>query len=117
MTVILDPTRYWVCPEKNCGARHKSTNPALAITPTHPCREHGGLTIPYIEADEYWVPKGPATNVTTLEREDYVGGEVGLQELDGRPVMATKVERADGSNDVVVYPATAQGSALTPRSS
>jgi len=65
----------------------------------HPCAGLGGLTAPM-------VPEGESRKVTTLEREDYIGGE-DVQYANGRPVMQTVTEHDDGHTDVIVYAPTA----------
>jgi len=66
------------------------------------------LTAPFVE-----VPAGRdglgryAARHELVERGDYVGDETGVAFLDGRPVMAVRTDRADGSNDATVFAPTA----------
>ena len=53
------------------------------------------------------VPEGMSCKVEAIEREDVVGGEVGLRYDDrGRAIMAVRTTRADGY-DTIVFPASA----------
>lgn len=99
--VLLDPTKHWRCP--SCDAQHV-TREARPHVPMHPCPKLG-ISVPFIEATE------KARHVV-MDREDYVGSEL-VQYANGRPVMAVRTERADGSNDCHVYAATAQANANT----
>ena len=67
----------------------------------HDCPVMFGLAVPL-------VPQGTRAEARLAEREDYVGGEVGIRYAEGRAVMGVSVERDDG-NDVVVYAPTARG--------
>jgi hypothetical protein len=85
----------WECP--NC--------PEYAVSFGKPNRFHNcaglaGLLAPM-------VPAGTQARVTAHEREDYISGEDVQSDGNGRPVMSVTVERADGSNDTVVFAATA----------
>ena len=103
--ILPAPVRRWQCP--SCEARHVTTE-ARPHTPMHACPRHGGLTAPYVE-----VPAGRdslgrhAARHQPVERGDYIADETGVTFLDGRPVMAVRTERADGSNDATVYAPTA----------
>jgi hypothetical protein len=48
------------------------------------------------------VEDGVRCTVTAVERDDYVGREMVQSDSDGRPVMAIRTERWDGSNDLAV---------------
>jgi hypothetical protein len=98
---ILDPTRQWQCP--SCGAEHQTREHRPHI-PMHTCPALNGLSAPFVEA-------GTDAIHRVMDREDYVGAELVQTDNTGRPVMALRTERADGSNDCHVYAATAQASA------
>lgn len=72
----------------------------------HNCPALGMLSAPYVEVTGLELNRS-AQNVTVVERDDYIGGEI-VTVANGRPVMAINVERADGSNDRVVYAGVAQ---------
>jgi hypothetical protein len=65
----------------------------------HQCRN--GLLAPM-------VPAGTSCKVETIEREDYVNGELVQTDNEGRPVMSTVITRDEGQ-DCVVYASTASG--------
>ena len=59
-----------------------------------------------------WAPmvlEGDRVRVTAVDREDYVGEDEGRVTTDenGRPVMAVRTDRQDGSNDLAVMAPTA----------
>lgn len=92
--MILEGEQHWGCP--NC--------PATAVTVGQPNRLHNcpglrGLIAPLIL-------DGVRCRVRAVEREDYVGREDVRRDGDGRPMAAVLTERADGSNDVMVFPST-----------
>jgi len=97
MTVLLDPTRHWECP--NCPATDE-THEARPHTRYHRCAGLAGLLAPM-------VPAGERANVRAVEREDYIGTDQ-VPLTNGRPVMAVVTERADGSNDTAVFAPTAR---------
>src|ERR1051325_11913344 len=91
MVLLLEPpVARWEC--GRCSFRD-ATKQAGPHTRFHPCAGLGGLTAPV-------VPEGQRWKVTSLEREDYIGGE-DVQLADGRPAMQTVTERPDGATDVV----------------
>ena len=96
--MILNATREWECGRCNTTTQ----TPAGAATPMHNCPGFGLLSIPLHTAD---------TRVVAVEREDYIAGERHLTMIDGRPIMAVRTDRADGSNDLTVYPGTATATA------
>jgi hypothetical protein len=98
MTALLTAQRLWVCP--NCPAQDVTTE-ARPHTRYHACPGLHGLTAPMVEA-------GSRVRVTAVEREDYVGDET-VTSVGGRPIMAVKTERQDGSNDVMVFAPLASG--------
>jgi hypothetical protein len=105
--ILQPPTRYWECP--NCTTR-AVTQRADVHTEFHHCAGLRGVWAPMIEAGQQRV------NVTVLEREDYVGGELGLRtDRDGRPVSGVNVERPDGSNDLAMFAPLATWGGTSPR--
>jgi hypothetical protein len=101
MTILLTPTRHWVCP--NCTLTDM-THEAQPHTRYHACKGLKGLSAPM-------VPAGTNAKVTAIERQDYIGTETVQTDAEGRPVMAVVTEREDGSNDVAVFAPTANGKA------
>jgi hypothetical protein len=100
--VILTAEHRWACP--NCPQEHV-THEARPHTPFHPCRGLKGLTAPFIAA-------GTKAKVTTVEREDYVGGESVTLDGDHRPIMSVITTRDDGTDCAVMAPsATTSGEA------
>lgn len=99
---LLNVERTWLCPNCTVGAVTRTAQPA---TPYHPCRALKGLSAPL-------VPEGSGARVFTIEREDYVGGEVVQLDGEGRPVMSVITERPDGSNDCAVFAPVASASAV-----
>lgn len=101
---LLNAEKRWECP--SCGGQHVTHEPRPHV-PMHPCKGLGGLLAPFVEVHGDLV-KGSVQH-RVVEREDYVGDEQGVPMIDGRPIMAVRTERADGSNDVHVFPGTATG--------
>lgn len=97
------PEARWECPLCNL---QDVTREARPHTRMHPCPALGGLTAPMVHVTGSELDRR-AQNVTLAERDDYIGNEI-VQYAHGRPVMALNVERADGSNDRLVYAPTAQ---------
>ena len=96
MTIDLGRVpQKWDCP--NCTAYAVSFGQPNRF---HHCAGQAGLLAPM-------VPAGTRARVTAHEREDYIGGEDVQFDGNGRPVMSITTERADGSNDVIVFAATA----------
>jgi hypothetical protein len=93
--VILNAEQHWVCP--NCPASARTVGQPNRF---HDCAALGGLTTPM-------VLEGVDCKVIALEREDYLNGE-DVRWVNGRPVSAVNVVRADGSNDCIVYAPTAR---------
>lgn len=98
MTVLLDPWQDWECP--NCGLAERTRPLPPNASRMHPCPRLHGLTAPLVRA-------GIDCKVIAVERGDYLDGEQQRTGDDGRPYMAVVTERADGSNDVVVFPGVA----------
>jgi hypothetical protein len=102
---VLDPTRYWQCP--TCDAQH-ITRTAQVTTPGHACPQLAGLSVPYVECPDQRQVDGARVRHRVIERADFVGREHGVRhDGNGRAVMAVHTERADGSHDTTVFPATA----------
>ena len=98
MTATLSVAAYqtWRCP--NCGLEERTEPKPNRF---HTCPKLRFMTAPMVLA-------GTDAKVTINEREDYVGKEmVRLDPERGRPVMSIVTERADGSNDVMVFAPTA----------
>lgn len=94
-TPLIRSTKDWYCPE--CGLRDTTE-------PTVPNRWHQCPRLRFLNAP--LVPVGINARIVLTEREDYVGADAGRVQLDPerqRPVMNMRVERADGSNDTIVY--------------
>jgi hypothetical protein len=91
MTKLLKAERQWNCP--NCKVTTVTKDAAI---PFHACLGLSGLSAPLHLA-------GSKVKVTTIERGDYLGNEKGVRMVKGRPIMALKTERPDGSNDLAVY--------------
>jgi hypothetical protein len=53
------------------------------------------------------VEEGQKVNITSNEREDYIGKEDVQTDAEGRPIMNVIIEREDGQ-DCVVYAPTAE---------
>jgi len=51
---------------------------------------------------------GSDCKIELIEREDYVGKEHGLTYVERKPISAVKTTRADGSNDIAVFPGCAE---------
>ncbi len=95
MGVVLQAEQRWVCP--NCPVSARTVGQPNRF---HSCAGLGGLSAPM-------VLEGVDCTVVAVEREDYISGE-DVRWANGRPVSAVRVERADGSNDCVVYAPTAK---------
>lgn len=105
--ILAPPVKWWECP--SCG-RQESTQVALPHAPFHPCSKLGGALVPSVEVRTNAGLAVGAVRHVVNEREDYIGPEIGLRYVDGRPVMSVTTERADGSNDCAVFPGTARAS-------
>lgn len=95
MGAVLHAEQRWVCP--NCPASARTVGQPNRF---HDCQSLGGLTTPM-------VLDGVDCKVVAVEREDYIGRE-DVRLVNGRPVAAVNIVRADGSNDCVVYAPTAK---------
>lgn len=105
--LLLTPVqRRWQCP--TCDKQHVTSGPA-SEQPMHHCPALRGIAVPYVEVFETELNKSAQRHVV-VEWGDYVGDQLVRRDGEGRPVSAVRTERADGSNDVVVFPATATAS-------
>lgn len=98
---LLARVERWHCP--NCPATDTTKGLAANAVRFHPCPGLCGLTAPLLRA-------AVDAKVEPVERGDYVGGELVQTDDDGRPWMAVRTTRADGSNDLAVLAPTAQAS-------
>lgn len=90
------PEHRWECLACEVTSVTRETEPHSRL---HPCRGARGLMIPM-------VPVGTRGQVTLVEREDYVGGEIIQRDGEGRPTAFAVLTRDDGQ-DVVAYAPTA----------
>lgn len=98
MVKVLNVARHWRCPK--CSREHV-TRRADVHTPMHPCPSLNGLDVPFLE-------DGVKGTIVAVEREDYVGKEVGVRkDNDGRVFMAAHTIREDGF-DCFVFPGQAK---------
>jgi len=102
--VILNPERHWECP--SCGYQHV-THDARPHMPTHPCPKYNGFSVPLSEVTGEKLKKNSVRHVMK-HRDDYVNKELVRLGPDGKPIMALRTERSDGSNDTRIYAPTAQ---------
>lgn len=87
--VLLDPTRYWYCPE--CGLRFV-TKLLQPHSPLHQCPEMAnGAWVPYIE-------KGIQARLRINRREDYQGSDILTLDGNGVPVMSVTTLRDEGED-------------------
>ncbi len=93
-TPILAPEQRWTCP--NCDLE-SVTREARPHTQFHACPGLKGLTAPMVEA-------GTRCKVEAIERDDYVGAEMVQTDGDGRPVMAVRTTRDNGTDLAVLAP-------------
>jgi hypothetical protein len=96
---ILNPPEHrWECPNCDVTAVTRWTEPH---TEMHHCAGLAGLWAPMVAA-------GVKAKVEMLVREDYVNGEDIRYDGEGRPAMAVRTTRDDGT-DLAVYAPTAHG--------
>ncbi len=96
---LLDATRVWECPA--CRLRDKTDGPQT--NRFHSCKALGGLTAPMVDVTHRDLNPS-AQRVRVVDRDEYVGSEIVTVHSDtNRPVMAVDLERADGSNDRIVF--------------
>lgn len=91
---LLQPEQQWMCP--NCTLTDV-TREARPHSRFHACAGLNGLTAPM-------VPAGTRCKVEAVEREDYVGRELVQTDGNGRPVMAVRTIRDDGTDLAVFAP-------------
>ena len=104
MTIpILTPEQRWQCP--TCDLQHV-TRQAQPHVPMHPCKGLSGFLTPFARVDGSDL-HGVVHRV--IEREDYIGTERVRLDVDGRPVMAIRTERADGYDTHVFAPTATIG--------
>lgn len=94
--ILEPPERRWRCP--NC-ATTSVTRRAEVHQDFHHCAGLRGLWAPLVEDSV------GACKVVAVEREDYVGREIGVMHDDeGRVVMAVVTVRDDGQDCAVFVP-------------
>lgn len=98
MTALLDVWQDWECP--NCHHTDRTRPLPPNASRFHTCPKLHGLVAPLVRA-------GTDCKVTAVERDDYLRDEEQRTGDDGKPYMAVVTERADGSNDVAVFPGVA----------
>lgn len=95
---LIEAWQDWECPNCHLAERTRALPPNSSRF--HSCPKLHGLTAPLVRA-------GTDCKVTAVERGDYLGDEEQRMGTDGRPYMAVRTDRADGSNDLVVFPGVA----------
>lgn len=93
-TPILNPQQRWYCPE--CGVT-AVTHDATPHTRYHTCAGLKGLEAPLL-------PAGTKGHLRAVEREDYLGNQIGTQDGEGRQIMSIVTEREDGQDVNVLAP-------------
>jgi len=91
----LSPVQFWSCP--SCQAVDK-THESGVTSRMHSCPALYGMTIPFVQVSD--PDEKPAARHVVHESEDYIGNRT-------TTLAAISTERADGSNDLNVYPAAA----------
>lgn len=91
---LLEAWQDWECP--NCPATDRTRPLPPNASQFHTCPGLHMLTAPLVRA-------GTDCRVVACGREDYLRGEIQRAGDDGRPYMAVRTERADGSADVAVF--------------
>lgn len=105
--IVLQPETRWECP--SCGLQDM-THEARPHSRMHSCSSLGGLTTPMARLKPGQVSLNRNEVVHELiEREDFIGEERGVQEVDGMAVMSVHTKRKDGSHDTTVYAPVATG--------
>lgn len=97
--VLLDVWVDWSCP--HCNVTERTRPIPLGGSRMHTCAGLHMLVAPL-------VPGGMDCKVVAEERGDYLGKEVQRTGDDGRPYMAVRRERGDGSADAWVFAGVAQ---------
>lgn len=103
--LLQPPVQRWECPA--CGLT--DTTRGFVGNRMHNCPRTGGMTVPL-------VPEGVRAKVAAVEREDYVGDDIGRVQLNenNRPIMAVVTTRDDGQ-DCTVYAPTATATGIANR--
>ena len=93
---------YWQCP--TCRQLDRTPKRAEPTSRLHSCAALGGLSVPMVqlEAGQTELARGAARH-QVVERVDYLNSSKGQPLQDGRPVMAVRTERGDGSHDTTVF--------------
>lgn len=91
---ILNTEKRWYCPE--CGTT-AVTREAGAHTRYHTCAALRGLETPLL-------PVGTKGHLRAVEREDYLHGQIGTRDADGRVISMIVTEREDGQDVNVLAP-------------
>lgn len=99
MTVLLNARQRWECP--NCPVTAATVG---ASNRFHYCRGLNGIYAPMVLA-------GTRCEITAVERQDWIRGELVQYDGAGRPIMSVITTRDDGQ-DVVVYAPTARGQGM-----
>ncbi len=101
---LLNAEKWWECP--SCGHQARTVT-GKVVTPMHQCPNLAGLDVPLVQVTtNAGIPRNQVRH-QIIEREDWIGREVGVRRAGRRAVMAVRTERADGSNDTAVYAPTA----------
>lgn len=90
---LLRACTIWFCP--NCPATARTRPLPPGASQYHPCAGLHGLNAPLVRA-------GTDCQVTAVERQDYLGGDIQAAGDDGKPYMAIRTDYADGRNDMLV---------------
>lgn len=97
MAVLLQPPpQDWDCP--NCSTVDRTVG---RTNRWHQCAGLAGILAPLL-------PVGSGARVYTVERDDFIRGDLVQRDGNGQVVMAVVTERPDGSNDVLVNVPTAR---------
>ena len=102
--LLAAPEQRWTCP--NCDL--EAVTRGVVGNRYHQCGGLHGLNAPM-------VPAGTRAKVEAVEREDYIGPDLGRVQLDperGRPIMSIITTRDTGRDCTVLAPiATGKGDA------
>lgn len=97
--VLFEAFQDWFCP--NCDVTDRTRPLPPNASRFHTCAGLHMLSAPLIRA-------GADCKVEAEERADYLNGEVQATGEDGKPYMAVRTTRADGSEDLAVNAGLAQ---------
>lgn len=92
-TLLTESEWHWECP--NCTLKAISKRPNE--TPGHGCRGLKGLYV-------LMVPEGTNCKIESVERGDYVNGEVVTLDGEGKAIMSVVTTRDDGTDCAVFAP-------------